>query len=83
MGVVEHGRLGFNYRLDETAAALGVAQLERIDELLAERARVAAAYGDRLRAVEGVELPCPDEGESGAAGSSTWSSSPRKPTATR
>ncbi len=62
MGVVEHGRLGFNYRLTETAAALGVAQLERIDELLAARARVAAAYGERLRAVEGLELPCPDEG---------------------
>jgi perosamine synthetase len=63
MGVVEHGRLGFNYRLTETAAALGVAQLERIEELLAARARVAAAYGDRLRAVDGVELPCPDEGD--------------------
>jgi perosamine synthetase len=62
MGVVEHDRLGFNYRLTETAAALGIAQLERIDELLAARARVAAAYGDRLSAIEGVELPCADEG---------------------
>jgi perosamine synthetase len=62
MGVVEHARLGFNYRLTETAAALGVAQLERIGELLSARARVAAAYRDRLRAVDGVELPCPDEG---------------------
>jgi perosamine synthetase len=63
MGVVEHDRLGFNYRLTETAAALGIAQLERIDELLSARARVAAAYGERLAGVEGVELPCPDEGE--------------------
>ena len=62
MGVVEHGRLGFNYRLTETAAALGVAQLERIDELLAARARVAAAYSERLAGVEGLELPCRDEG---------------------
>jgi perosamine synthetase len=62
MGVVEHDRLGFNYRLTETAAALGVAQLERIDELLAGRARVAAAYGERLAGIEGLELPCPDEG---------------------
>ena len=62
MGVVEHGRLGFNYRLTETAAALGVAQLERIDELLAARARVAVAYSERLAGVEGLGLPCPDEG---------------------
>ena len=62
MGVMEHDRLGFNYRLTDIAAALGVAQLERIDELLAQRARVAAAYGERLGEVEGLELPCPDEG---------------------
>ena len=62
MGVVEHDRLGFNYRLTETAAALGVAQLERIDELLSGRARVAGAYGERLEGVEGLDLPCPDEG---------------------
>ena len=62
MGVVEHDRLGFNYRLTETAAALGIAQLERIDGLLAARARVAAAYGERLSSLEGIELPCPDEG---------------------
>jgi perosamine synthetase len=63
MGVVEHGRLGFNYRLTEIAAALGIAQLERLDELLAARARVAAAYGELLAAIEGLELPCPDRGE--------------------
>jgi perosamine synthetase len=63
MGVVEHGRLGFNYRLTETAAALGVAQLERIGELLAARARVAAALNERLSGVEGLTLPCPDEGD--------------------
>jgi perosamine synthetase len=63
MGVVEHDRLGFNYRLTETAAALGIAQLERIGELLSARARVAAAYGERLTDVEGIELPCPDEGD--------------------
>jgi perosamine synthetase len=62
MGVVEHDRLGFNYRLTETAAALGVAQLERIDELLSGRARVAAAYGERLAGIEGLDLPCADEG---------------------
>jgi perosamine synthetase len=60
MGWLDHDRLGFNYRLSDVACALGLAQLERLDELLAERARVAAAYGERLAEVEGLELPCAD-----------------------
>jgi perosamine synthetase len=38
---LSHDQLGFNYRLSDVAAALGVAQLERAPELLSERARVA------------------------------------------
>jgi perosamine synthetase len=57
-----HDRLGFNYRLSDVAAAIGVAQLERIDGLLADRGRVAALYGERLEAIEGLDLPCPDGG---------------------
>jgi perosamine synthetase len=60
MGWLDHDRLGFNYRLTDIACALGIAQLERLDELLAGRARVAARYGDALAGVEGLELPCPD-----------------------
>jgi perosamine synthetase len=52
---LRHVRLGFNYRLDELSAALGVAQLERLDELLAKRERVAQRYCERLQAVPGVE----------------------------
>jgi perosamine synthetase len=52
-----HERLGFNYRLSDVAAAIGVAQLERIDGLLAERERVAGLYGDRLAGIEGLALP--------------------------
>jgi perosamine synthetase len=48
MGVLEHERLGFNYRLSELACALGVAQLERIEATLESRAGVAAAYAERL-----------------------------------
>jgi perosamine synthetase len=72
MGWVAHERLGFNYRLTDLQAAVGVAQLERIDALLAERARVAARYGERLGAMgaaragegdpEGLVLPCADRG---------------------
>ncbi|MEA2403101.1 MAG: perosamine synthetase [Thermoleophilaceae bacterium] len=60
MGWLDHDRLGFNYRLDELSCALGVAQLERLDELLAGRARVAAAYSELLADVEELALPCPD-----------------------
>jgi perosamine synthetase len=62
MGWLDHDRLGFNYRLSDVACALGVAQLERADELLAARARVAALYNDALAGIEGVELPCADRG---------------------
>jgi perosamine synthetase len=57
---LEHDRLGFNYRLDEMSAALGVAQVERIDAILAQRAAVAARYGELLAEVAGVGVPTPD-----------------------
>jgi perosamine synthetase len=63
MGRVEHVRLGFNYRMPELAAALGVAQLERLDEILTARARGAALYRERLGAIEGLEIPCEDRGQ--------------------
>jgi dTDP-4-amino-4,6-dideoxygalactose transaminase len=60
MGWLDHDRLGFNYRLDDLSCALGVAQLERLDDMLAARARVAALYGESLGEIEGLDLPCPD-----------------------
>ncbi len=62
MGWLDHDRLGFNYRLSDLACALGLAQLERLDEMLAARARVAFAYAEALEGIEGLELPCPDAG---------------------
>ncbi|HWM85345.1 MAG TPA: DegT/DnrJ/EryC1/StrS family aminotransferase, partial [Kofleriaceae bacterium] len=62
MGWLDHDRLGFNYRLDDLSCALGLAQLERLGELLAARARVAALYADALPTMEGLDLPCPDAG---------------------
>ena len=61
MGWLDHDRLGFNYRLSELACALGLAQLERLDDMLAGRARAAARYGEALAGVEGLDLPCPDD----------------------
>ena len=70
---VDHDRLGFNYRLTELQAALGVAQLERLDEALTARATAAGLYGERLAALDGgapagegdpagLVLPCTDRG---------------------
>ncbi|MGI9081294.1 MAG: DegT/DnrJ/EryC1/StrS family aminotransferase [Thermoleophilaceae bacterium] len=62
MGWLDHDRLGFNYRLSDLACALGLAQLERLDEMLAARARIAALYGEAMAGIEGLELPCADAG---------------------
>jgi perosamine synthetase len=62
MGWLDHDRLGFNYRLSDIACALGIAQLARLEEMLAARARVAGRYREALAGVEGLELPCEDSG---------------------
>ena len=54
---LNHTRLGYNYRMDEMSAALGVSQLSRIEELLARRDQVAEWYNERLADVEGVQIP--------------------------
>jgi perosamine synthetase len=54
---LNHSRLGYNYRLDEMSAALGLAQMERIEELLGRRERVAGWYAERLSDVSDVQIP--------------------------
>ena len=54
---MRHVRLGYNYRLDEMSAALGVTQLARLDAILDRRARVAAWYDERLAALDEVATP--------------------------
>ncbi len=60
MGWLDHDRLGFNYRMSDLQCALGLAQLGRLDELLAARAQVATWYREALAGVEGLTLPCED-----------------------
>ena len=60
-GWLEHVRLGFNYRLSDIACALGVGQLERLDEILARRTEAAARYSALLQSIAGLELPCEDD----------------------
>jgi perosamine synthetase len=73
MGWLAHDRLGFNYRITDIQAAIGIAQLERADKLIAERARVAGLYAEALSDLgaapagegepDGLVLGCADRGE--------------------
>ena len=73
MDRVDHDRVGFNYRLTDLHAAIGIAQLERLDEMLNARDNVAALYRERLTQL-GAEpageeenhdlvLPCENHGD--------------------
>jgi perosamine synthetase len=62
MDWLDHDRLGFNYRLSDIACALGIAQLERLERLLAGRARVAQLYRDALADQPELTLPCLETG---------------------
>jgi dTDP-4-amino-4,6-dideoxygalactose transaminase len=73
MEQVEHDRLGFNYRLTDLHAAIGIAQLERLDEMLNARENVAALYRERLTQLgaepageednDDIVLPCENRGD--------------------
>jgi dTDP-4-amino-4,6-dideoxygalactose transaminase len=56
-GWLNHTRLGYNYRMDELSAALGIAQIQRLDELLTKRERVAAWYNERIEQIPGLHKP--------------------------
>jgi perosamine synthetase len=52
-----HERLGYNYRMSELNAALGVAQMRKLPQILAMRQQVAEMYNQRLRDIPGVMVP--------------------------
>jgi perosamine synthetase len=54
---LSHERLGFNFRMSEINAALGMAQMRRLDQLIEARQRVAAAYTRRLMGNTDLMLP--------------------------
>jgi perosamine synthetase len=62
-GWLEHVRLGFNYRLSDVGAALGLGQVEKLDEILALRSSVAKRYDALLAGIDGVEIPCADDAD--------------------
>lgn len=59
---LRHVQLGYNYRIDELSAALGVAQLRRREEMRRARAQVAAAYDRLLAQYKWVKRPAPAVG---------------------
>ena len=60
-GWFHHVRVGFNYRWTDVQAAIGLAQLEKLDRILELRAAAAERYGKLLERVEGVSLPAADD----------------------
>jgi perosamine synthetase len=59
---LQHGRLGYNYRLDDVSAALGVAQLEKLERILAGRRDVASRYAELLAGLD-LEVPLADDAD--------------------
>jgi perosamine synthetase len=62
-GWLEHARLGFNYRIDDISAALGIAQVEKLDTILSLRQAAAARYGELLAGLDRLELPLADDSD--------------------
>jgi perosamine synthetase len=54
---LEHERLGYNYRMDEMSAALGVSQLKKLEVFLEKRERVARIYTEKLKGFSWVRPP--------------------------
>ena len=60
-GWLDHARLGFNYRIDDIRAAIGLGQLEKLERILSHRQAVALRYNELLAGIEGLGLPCADD----------------------
>jgi perosamine synthetase len=75
MAQIDHNRIGFNYRMTDIQAAIGIAQVEKLDQMLEARRSLAALYSERLVQAgaapageddadpEGLVLPCADRGD--------------------
>ena len=54
---LEHERLGYNYRIDEMSAALGISQLARLDTFIQKREQVAQSYNQHLAKLDWLRVP--------------------------
>ena len=53
----EHGRLGYNYRMTDVAAAIGIEQLKKLPDFNNKRREYAAYFNEKLDGREGIEIP--------------------------
>jgi len=54
---LDHERLGYNFRMDELSSALGCSQMDRIEDILEKRSKVAEMYNQKLAEIEEVKIP--------------------------
>lgn len=52
-----HERVGFNYRMDEMSASLGITQLKKIDRLIKQKRKIASWYNRSLKNILGISVP--------------------------
>ena len=60
--ITDHLELGYNYRLTDVQASIGIKQLEKLDWIVSERRKVAMYYHERLKDISGIRIPEEDEG---------------------
>lgn len=54
---LHHERMGYNYRMSEVNAVIGSVQMDRLDDIISRRNKVANMYNDRLSKIKGVTVP--------------------------
>ena len=57
MSLLIHDKLGYNYRMSEITAAIGLAQLNKLSDILEKRRKLAKLYVEELSEIEGIKLP--------------------------
>jgi dTDP-4-amino-4,6-dideoxygalactose transaminase len=62
--IEEYPEIGFNYRMTDIQAAVGIKQLEKLDWLIQERRKLAFNYHERLKHCKNIELPIEESGYS-------------------
>lgn len=58
----DHVELGYNYRMTDIQAAVGIKQLEKLDWIVGERRKIAAIYNEAFKNIASIQLPLEEEG---------------------
>jgi perosamine synthetase len=58
----DHLEVGYNYRMTDFQAAVGIKQLEKLDFIISERRKIAAKYNEAFKAIPNIQLPYEKEG---------------------